>query len=316
SIFCLFFSVKRICRGRYGRHINEEIRIVLIGKTGSGKSATGNSILGGKMFDSSISGSSVTSKYSKQHALRFTKRIQIVDTPGIFDTRQSNEKIQEEIANCVDITSPGPHAFILVLSISRYTEEEDTSILHFVKHFGDDIFKYIIVLFTRKDDLDEEGQTIQQYIETVPTELKLIIQKCAGRVISFNNRLNGDENYAQVVELLSMIMKNVANNEGRWYTNKMYFEAGKLITEREKKELKRAKEEKEKEFKTFENILDEKHKAKFAELEKRRQMTRRQLEALQIKDQQTEKESKLLQQQCNTLQRKLEYKKMDQKKKI
>ncbi|XP_055999981.1 GTPase IMAP family member 7-like [Ostrea edulis] len=268
------------------------------------------------MFESSISGSSVTSKCSRQHALRFTKRIQIVDTPGIFDTRQSNEKIQEEIANCIDITSPGPHAFILVLSISRYTEEEDKSILHFVKHFGDDIFKYFIVLFTRKDYLDEEGQTIQQYIETVPSKLKLIIQRCAGRVIAFNNRLNGDENYAQVVELLSMILKNVENNEGMCYTNKMYREAGKLTTERKEEELKRATEEKEKELKTLENILDEKHKAEFAELEKRRQMTRRQLESLQIKDQQNEKESKLLQQQYKTLQRKLEYKKMDQKKKI
>lgn len=175
----------------------------------------------------------------------------LVKTPGIFDTDVPNDETQTEIMKCIGITAPGPHAFIMVVNLARFTEEAMKTIDHFVRYFGETVYQYFIVLFTRKDELDSANVSLKGYLSNIPLKLREFIEKCDERIIAFNNKLKGDESDAQVKELLEMIERNISNNGGRFYTNEAYQEAEREIQKKEKELLIKMRKEAEEKLKAL-----------------------------------------------------------------
>lgn len=240
-ISCYFFFIKLGIHNWTGT----DIRMVLIGKTRSCKSATLETILGKKPFHSRRS--SVT-ECVKISATRFDQNIFIVDTPGVckFDTPHTNAEIQKEILKSIGFAFPGPHAIVLVLSNTNCNDDEHNVIPYFENLFGENIYKFLIILFTKKDHFDYKRKSLEDHIKSLPSNLQADIGKCGGRVIEFNNKLEGGKEEEQVKRLLSLIIKLEEQNNGELYNSEMYMKAEKGLHEREAVIREKAQMEREK----------------------------------------------------------------------
>lgn len=94
---------------------------------------------------------------------------------GLRDISKTEDELIEEVSKSVDLAVSGLDALVLVVRVDKFTRDELEVLCALEAMFGGNhLEKYLIVVFTHGDDVENEKKSLDTLLTEAPKELTVI----------------------------------------------------------------------------------------------------------------------------------------------
>ncbi|XP_026198284.1 GTPase IMAP family member 8-like [Anabas testudineus] len=175
-----------------------ELRVVLLGNSWSDQREVLNCLLGQTVFNT---------EQAPDYCLRVSeltedKEIVLINTPDLLHPKITEDKLTEHVENCVRLSAPGPHVFLLVLQPEDFTEEQKQRLCRVLELFSSESFDHSLVLISTPRE-ESSGSTVKYLQHHL---LGDIMRKCRHKMLWKKN--------LERPELLKIMDQIVEENHG------------------------------------------------------------------------------------------------------
>ncbi|KAM4525894.1 uncharacterized protein V3H82_000371 isoform 1-T2 [Fundulus diaphanus] len=165
-----------------------DLRLIVLGPSRGGKTSIADTLLGGNKTRASMD---PIKQSTKRTAVVDGREITVIETPDILGSSLGNASRAREALRSLQLSSPGPHAFLLVIRASgsgmSVDQDPTQAIQGTLELFGEGVTGYIIPVLTHADRLGRR-RTVDQLLEADSGELKRALSLCGQRPELVDNR--------------------------------------------------------------------------------------------------------------------------------